>query len=98
MCMELCSHGDLASLIKAGDGIEKEKLLKSMFVQICHGVIALHTRAGFAHMNLSCDKVLVGDDLTMKVCDMSSAVEISKETSLIEDKLVHNESKQAKLV
>ena len=32
MCMELCSHGDLASLIKAGDGIEKEKLLKSMFV------------------------------------------------------------------
>ena len=49
-------------------------------------------------MNLNCDKVLIGDDLTMKICDMSSAVKISQENSPIEDQLSHNESKQAKLV
>ena len=85
MCMELCIHGNLASLIKAGDGIEKEKLLKNMFVQICQGVSDLHVHAGFTHMNLSCEKVLVGDDLTMKICDMSAATEISKDNSLIQN-------------
>ena len=81
--MELCPNGDLFSLIKRNDGIENEFLLKTLFIQLCNGVSALHSKAGYAHLNLRPEKILISNELSIKICDLSLAVEVTKEIDAV---------------
>lgn len=81
MTMEFCSHGDLIELMIKRGAIKDEMLLRYLIAQICQGVDALHTTAGYAHLDLKPDNILIGDDYRLKVCDFGSLQPVSKELS-----------------
>ena len=63
ICMEMPKYGTLAGLIRSTGGIENEFLLKSLFKQVCRGLDALHTEAGYAHLDLKTENIFIGADL-----------------------------------
>lgn len=75
MVMELCEWGNLHDLYKKEKFtvMQKPDMIKALFVQICHGVSAIHSKIGHAHLNLNLKNILVGADYKLKVCGLSSA-------------------------
>jgi len=59
-------------------------LLKSMFLQLIDAISALHNKAGFAHMDIKLDNILISNSGNLKLCDFGLSTPAS---SLISKKL-----------
>ena len=59
MAMEKCKQ-DFFDLISEKGPISSEPLVKYLFRQICSGVDALHNTAGYAHLDIKLENILVG--------------------------------------
>ena len=77
MTMELCKQ-DLFDLIASKGPTTSEPLAKYLFKQICNGVDALHTTAGFAHLDIKLENILISKDYKLKLCDFGFAQGISE--------------------
>ena len=69
VCMEYCKHGDLFEFVRNNGPINDDSLLRYLFLQVCKGVHALHTKARLAHLDLKLENLLVGNDELLKICD-----------------------------
>jgi len=66
---EECRYGDLFNFVGAHGSIRDPKLLKYLFLQVCHGLHALHTEANLAHLDIKLENILVSNDGVLKLCD-----------------------------
>ena len=73
--MEHAPFGDLADLIMKKSFTSDEIMARTIFHQIHEGLSHLH-KHGFAHMDLKCDNILIGEDYKVKLCDFDSIIEI----------------------
>jgi serine/threonine protein kinase len=71
--MEICSNGDLFNVISSHGPLLEDSLLRFVFLQVCKGVHAMHSKAGHAHVDLKLENVLVGNDALIKLCDFGMA-------------------------
>lgn len=74
--MEHAPFGDLADLIMKKSFTSDEIMARTIFHQIHEGLSHLH-KHGFAHMDLKCDNILIGEDYKVKLCDFDSIIEIA---------------------
>ena len=51
--------------------------MKSICVQLIKGLSALHNQAGFAHMDIKLENILIADDGSLKFCDFGFAAPLS---------------------
>ena len=86
MHLEYCRNGDLYDFMRsyteyqtARDGpmkgllIDDLSLLRSMFFQLASAVCCLHNLAGFAHMDIKLENILISDEGHLKLCDFGFA-------------------------
>lgn len=66
--MELAPYGNFAELVGKGLISKDEKLVRTFFHQLIHGVEYLHLN-NIAHMDLKLGNLLLGDDYLLKICD-----------------------------
>lgn len=59
-------------------------LLKIMFLQLIDAISALHNKAGYAHMDIKLDNILISNEGNLKLCDFGLS---TPATSLISKKL-----------
>jgi serine/threonine protein kinase len=64
--------------------LSDKPLLKVMFMQLIDAVSALHNKAGFAHMDIKLDNILIANNGCLKLCDFGLS---TYEASLISKKL-----------
>ena len=82
MTLELCKRGDVYDFISAytqyqsGQGnphhglLKNDKpLLRSMMNQLVNAVSSLHNHAGFTHMDIKLENILISDKGNLKLCD-----------------------------
>jgi len=67
--LELCPYGDLFDVVSKNGPILDDTLLRYVFLQVCDGVKALHTKANLAHVDLKLENVLIGEDARVKLGD-----------------------------
>lgn len=75
---ELCQRGDLFDLISKAGRLADHKQLKFAFLQIAQAVHTLHEFAGYAHLDLKLENVLIGDDGALKLCDFGMACPLAE--------------------
>ena len=66
-------NGDLFDVIKESKGLKNLEVTRYLFKQICMGVKNIHD-AGFCHLDLKIDNILIGNDFKLKVCDFGMAM------------------------
>lgn len=71
MITELCSS-DLFEIIAEHGPILDRKLLRAMFKQICLAIDATK-QAGYAHLDIKLENILVGSDFKLRLCDFGFA-------------------------
>ena len=81
--MELMKHGDFFSFIQKRNGLKHLELTRYLFKQICEGVKHIHN-AGFCHLDLKIDNILIGNDFNLKISDFGMAM--PREVSLYQVK------------
>ena len=82
--MEYCPEGDLVDLIKNHPRVfDDEMLLKHLQLQLCQGLEAVHTEAGYAHLDIKPDNILLGQDYLLKLTDFGFANPLSKKVKKI---------------
>jgi serine/threonine protein kinase len=97
MNLEYCQRGDLYEFIKQYLDSQEQKghqykglmmkdmgLLKSMFLQLIDAVAAMHNKAGYAHMDIKLDNILISNEGNLKLCDFGLS---TNATSMISKKL-----------
>ena len=71
--MEMCKEKDLFDFIVDKASSVNQSMAKYLFKQICRGVDALHTKAGYAHLDIKLENILIGKDYKLKLCDFGFA-------------------------
>jgi len=71
MCLELCEHGNLFDLVYYNEPLG-EKLTRTLFLQICRGVSAMHKK-DFVHRDLKPQNIVIDSDFNLKICDFGSS-------------------------
>jgi len=81
MTLEYCERGDLYEFIKLyleqqeAQGIKHkglrhdQHLLKLLFLQLIEAIHAMHSKAGYAHMDIKLDNILISNKGNLKLCD-----------------------------
>mmetsp|Transcript_14140 Transcript_14140/g.22044 ORF Transcript_14140/g.22044 Transcript_14140/m.22044 type:complete len:100 (-) Transcript_14140:495-794(-) len=82
MHLEYCRHGDLYDLMRnytdyqtnrgaliKGMLVDDLDLLRSMFRQLASAVASLHNDAGYAHMDIKLENILISNQGQLKLCD-----------------------------
>lgn len=86
--LEYCRNGDLFDYMTSyletkadedsiGMMAHDKPLLRSLMEQIISGMSALH-KAGYAHLDIKLENILIGDDGILKLCDFGFSNYISK--------------------
>lgn len=71
MCLELCEHGNLFDLVYYNKPLG-EKLARTLFLQVCRGVSALHAK-DFVHRDIKPQNIVLDSEFTLKLCDFGSS-------------------------
>ena len=71
MAVELC-RCDFFDLISNTGALTDQNLAATLFKQLCCAVEALHT-AGYSHLDLKLENILVGRDNQIRLCDFGFA-------------------------
>mmetsp|Transcript_18338 Transcript_18338/g.31357 ORF Transcript_18338/g.31357 Transcript_18338/m.31357 type:complete len:187 (-) Transcript_18338:276-836(-) len=82
MTLELCQNGDLFDFMRTytdfqtkhsqpikGLLLEDPLLLRAMYQQLIGALSSLHDEAGFAHMDIKLENILISDQGLLKLCD-----------------------------
>ena len=82
MEMEYCERGDLYEFVSAYTSHQEKlgnqskgllmndlALLKTIFYQLIEAVSSLHNKAGFAHMDIKLENILISREGHLKLCD-----------------------------
>ena len=77
LLMELCKQDLFDFIIKNGKA-PNESFAKYIFREICAGVEALHTTAGYAHLDIKLENFLIGNDYKLKICDFGFAQDVNE--------------------
>lgn len=72
MVTELCKKEDLFDLLEEVGSTMERGLVKQLFKQICTGVQAAK-QAGFAHLDIKLENILIGSDYNMRLSDFGFA-------------------------
>ena len=88
MVFEQCRYGDLLDFMKGHGAVLETKLLKFIFLQVCEGLKALHTKAQLCHLDIKLENVLISEEGTVKLCDFGMV-------QSTEDQLVISQGTQA---
>lgn len=61
---------------------KKDKpLLRSMFSQLIEGLGSMHSKAGFSHMDIKLENILISNDGHLKLCDFGFSTYVSNPVS-----------------
>ena len=82
MRLEHCKNGDIYEFISAYTKYQMSKgnqmkglykhdkpLLRSMFNQLIDGLSSMHNKAGYAHMDIKLENILISNEGHLKLCD-----------------------------
>ena len=82
MRLELCGNGDLFDFMRQYTDSKTKKghqvkglliddlpLLRSMYLQLVSAVSSLHNKAGYAHMDIKLENILISNEGLLKLCD-----------------------------
>jgi len=79
VCTEFASGGEIFQRITPG--IKPVRMVLPGFLQICKGLRYIHQR-GIAHLDISLENVLLGDDGVWKICDFGVAHDVFSQQQL----------------
>jgi serine/threonine protein kinase len=92
MRLELCKNGDLFDFMRRytdfktksghhikGLLIDDMPLLRSMFYQLIQAVSSLHNEAGYAHMDIKLENILISNEGLLKLCDFGLSTETNSQ-------------------
>lgn len=77
MALELCEAGELFDIVYYTGKLD-EKLARTMFRQIAHGIRALHN-ANLAHRDIKPQNVLLTSDFVIKIADFGSSKQFNQQ-------------------
>lgn len=79
--MEVCTYGDLFSVVNDHGPIRDDSLLRYVFLQVCKGTHALHTKVNLVHLDLKLENILIAANTKVKICDFGMAQPVAKAMS-----------------
>jgi serine/threonine protein kinase len=63
--------------------IDDLSLLRSIFSQLASAVSSLHNEAGYAHMDIKLENILISDEGLLKLCDFGFSTKTTSQISKI---------------
>jgi NIMA (never in mitosis gene a)-related kinase len=82
--MEFCEHGDLSGFIWKRKGkLLSENTIWKLFIQICIGLYALHSK-NIMHRDLKSLNIFLGKNNSIRIGDMGVAIEVKTEDGFLE--------------